>query len=107
MFLSQLKLRDAGDGVWEVVEPLVFATAAEDAPPGISVPAGFQTDFRFIPPPAREWIIPVGPATGPAVIYAYLRRSGLERHVAMDVFQDALRVNGVPKPRRSLLLLSL
>lgn len=107
MFLNRPELREAGGGVWETTGPLVFSSLTAEAPPGICVPEGFQTDFGFIPPPARGWIVPSSAATGPAVIYAWLRSVGFPRGTAMAVFQEALEANEVPRDRRSLFLLSL
>lgn len=107
MFLTPLELRDTADSAWELGAPLVYSSAVEDAPPGITVPVGFRTDFRFIPPPARGWVTPVGIATAPAVVYAFLRSQRISREIAIKVFQEALTAAGVPKSRRSLLLLSL
>lgn len=107
MFLTPLDLRDTADSAWALGASLVYSSAVEDAPPGIAVPVGFQTDFCFIPPPARAWVTPAGIATAPAVVYAFLRSQGISREIAMKVFQEALTEAGVPKPRQSLLLLSL
>lgn len=107
MFLTQPQLREVGAGLWETAEPLVFSSVTPEVPPGISVPAGFQTDFGFVPPAARGWIIPPGPATGPALLYAWLRAEGFPRGTAMALFQEALEVAEVPRNRRSFLLLSL
>lgn len=107
MFLTDLVLNEVFAGVWETGAPLVFNPATEAAPPAITVPAGFRVKFEFVPPPARRWVLPVGGATAPAVIYAWMRAEGVPRGLAMAVFQEALRAVGVPFHRRLMLRLCL
>ena len=105
MFLSKVELVEVFTGVWETAEPLIFVSAVPDAPPAITVPAGFRTRFERIPPPLRGWVVPVGTATGPALVYAFLRETE-SRQMAMAVFQEALRAEGVGFLKRLVFRLS-
>jgi hypothetical protein len=95
-FQTPLKVEYINGRRWRVLEDFTYG--------GITVPAGFETDFASIPrvlwsiyPPAGKW----GKA---AVIHDYLYFTGMMPRAAADqVFLDAMEDLGVPKLRRRVM----
>jgi hypothetical protein len=112
-FLGPLDLRQIGPRRWMTLDDLVFRSARYAG--YFVVPRGFQTDLASIP--AALWgplLPPVGAHDRAAVLHdaayahALLTHRGARircaKHVADDLFAEALRADGVPVWRRVLMV---
>lgn len=62
--VDDIIVKAVGDDRWQLMEPFDWY--------GITVPAGFITDFASIPRPFRNWINPVGRIKPAALVHDYL-----------------------------------
>jgi hypothetical protein len=111
-FLGPLDMRKLGPRRWMTLDDLVFCSSRYAG--YYVVPRGFQTDLASIP--SALWgplLPPVGAHDRAAVLhdaaYAHAlltsdgRRIRCAKHVADDLFDEALRADGVPGWRRVLM----
>lgn len=84
-----------GRQVIELTRPLSYVTALAD---GLTVPAGFRSDYATIPR-CLWWLFnPAGPYRRAAILHDYLysRLARCSRFVADAIFREAMARSGVP-----------
>lgn len=96
-FWTPLIARKEGRRVWVLAQDLVYASAIEEAPPSILVPAGFRSDFATIPRFLWSIIPPDGTYTAAAVLHDFLySENRIPRWVADSIFCEAMKQSGTP-----------
>ena len=96
MFLSKLRVEDAGDGKWRLTAPLRFwSDVLNDV---VTVPTGFETDFESIPRVPVIYLLLAQSSNEAGVVHDYLYRAGSKPRVtraqADAVFYEASRCDG-------------
>jgi len=93
-----------GRARWSLLDPLVFESAIAGR---IEVPAGFTTDFSSVPRvPVAYWLTG-DTAHASAVVHDLLchrATCSADWQRAADVFDEAMRAEGVPGWRRAIMV---
>ena len=91
-----------GQGLFEVAQPFTFDIGFLGSGETVLVPAGFVTDFASIPRFARSLFPTSGKVAKAALLHDYMLLLNDPR--AADAFAEALKVAGVGKVRRWLMV---
>jgi hypothetical protein len=91
-------LNYSGKRDWLLAGTLIYETDVAQMGPTILVPVGFVTDFASVPRFVPRWIVDVNEEhVYAAIVHDFLCRTGLlkDRHLADEVFREAMKVCGV------------
>ena len=107
-FAGEVRMSQTMGLRWQLETALVYSSTVSYPPTVYTVPVGFKTAFSSFPKVIRWLVTPSGRgtkrATGPAVLYAWLRKeSGETPKAVREIFMEALVAARVPVWQRMLL----
>ena len=98
-FLSPLRVECVNERCWVISEDFSFSVDGEPD----AVPAGTRTDFASVPRLPLAYLIAGGVSYKAPVIHDYLYTKLEDRKRADQVFMAALKEEGVPRWKRTLM----
>lgn len=106
-YLLKVYNRDLGSRPFELAEEIRFTTAAGIE---IVVPVGYATDFASVPRFFHRVVSPIGRHGKAAIVHDWLCDEAphtTDHRTAADIFDQAMRVLGVPAWRRKIMVLAV
>ena len=101
-FITELNTKCINDEKWELITPLIYDS--DVLKKQVVVPAGFTCDFASVPRLPLAYLLAGGTATKAAVIHDWLYwNNGCTRAQADGVFEEAMKVTGIPLWRRKIM----
>ena len=94
--LSDLVVKNVGDGLWQLTEPLEYRVGNENSLEIITVPVNFISDFASVPTIFRGLIPKDGKYTIPAVLHDWnYTVHYYSRKRCDEIFFESMQVIGV------------
>jgi hypothetical protein len=104
LYLEKITGESGGRQKFILTKPLRFTLSTNGGRVGVTVPAGFPTDFASVPRPLWPIFPPAGPWCEAAVVHDYLYSSrACSRFLADALFRECMAHCGVPVWRRMLM----